>query len=407
MLPTAARTRWALGAASALTLAASGVRAQSPGPRVVLRWSAPAECSSASEVVAEVDRILGPSGARPARPVEVDAKVTGASGAYTVRVETASADGPRVRTLQGHTCAALADATALLIALVIDPSAVPPAPRAVVVPASPEPAPSGSPDAGGPSTPPAPTPAPPNAPAATAAAVASAAPTASATPVASAARTTRAPRASARTARAPAPARASGAPPSSEDAAARSSSRAADSRAAREGMVLAGAFRLAAWAGGDAGSLPTVAPGFGADAAVVLRHVRVAAGFAAYPARERVVDSVRGFGGRVGLVTGWGGGCGVVAPRAFELGACADLEVGSLAASGFRVSDPSEGASLWVAPRLGGLFAWFPWDSAGLRLRFGAAVPLSRPTFVLRNVGAVDRPGAVVGRMDGGFEARF
>lgn len=104
--------------------------ARAEGPRLSLRWSAPAGCPSQARVIAEVDRLLGASGARPREPLQVTATVDeDPPGRFRVSLETAGEGGPRVRVLHASSCQALADAAAVIIALAIDPAAVASAPE--------------------------------------------------------------------------------------------------------------------------------------------------------------------------------------------------------------------------------------------------------------------------------------
>lgn len=120
-------------------------------PRVTLRWTAPEGCPAGTRVVAEVDRLLGGAGARPPKPLDVIATVTAdASAGLNVHIETAGEGGTRVRELHAASCDALADATALILALMIDPAAVTSAP--------PPPAPPPPPPRPAPPAPPAPPP---------------------------------------------------------------------------------------------------------------------------------------------------------------------------------------------------------------------------------------------------------
>jgi hypothetical protein len=133
----------ALPALAALAAALAPAAGRSAEPeRVDLRWSAPPECPGAAAVKAEVDRLLGPEGARPPRPIEVTASVVH-DDVWRVHLETPGQGATRVRELRGASCAALADATALILALMIDPAVAsrpaPPAPSAPPPPAPPPP----------------------------------------------------------------------------------------------------------------------------------------------------------------------------------------------------------------------------------------------------------------------------
>jgi hypothetical protein len=147
-------------------LAAASPAQASGGARVNLRWSAPEGCPDAAHVTGEVDRLLGEESPRPAAQLDVAATVTRDDGGeLTVRLETQGDGGARVREIKGTSCAAVADAAALLVALIIDPVAASravPAPSPPVVP--PPPVPSPPPPAPPPPALPPPVPVPPSPP---------------------------------------------------------------------------------------------------------------------------------------------------------------------------------------------------------------------------------------------------
>jgi hypothetical protein len=100
-------------------------RAELPGTgQLLLEWSAPAECPSPTDVRGSVARLLGGKLDIPAgRTIEVKATVT---QGQTWRVELAAGSdeqGHR-RWLESPSCAGLAEATALIVALMIDPNAI-------------------------------------------------------------------------------------------------------------------------------------------------------------------------------------------------------------------------------------------------------------------------------------------
>ena len=98
-------------------------RAHAAGP-VTLRWSAPTDCPTESEVLEEVNRLLGARTAPDDRRFEVVADVTRKDdGTYVVRLEIPAADGPRLRKVSAVSCAALGQATALILAMMVDPEA--------------------------------------------------------------------------------------------------------------------------------------------------------------------------------------------------------------------------------------------------------------------------------------------
>jgi hypothetical protein len=136
-----------LGAAfSLVTLAAAGPTQAQDSEAFTFSWQAPAGCPETAEVRAEIARLLGGSiGALPGR-LQARAEVVTQGQGYAVVLETESAGEVGHRSLEAGSCRELAKATALIIALMIDPDAVaahaPPAPP----PASPAPkSPGGNP----------------------------------------------------------------------------------------------------------------------------------------------------------------------------------------------------------------------------------------------------------------------
>lgn len=97
--------------------------------RLALTWTAPEGCPDDAMVRAEVVRLLG--GAIPAgEPVAAEGTTEATAGAFrlTLRTRMNDADGERV--LEAAACGELADAAALIVALMIDPEAVAEAPSA-------------------------------------------------------------------------------------------------------------------------------------------------------------------------------------------------------------------------------------------------------------------------------------
>jgi hypothetical protein len=92
--------------------------------RLVLEWIAPPTCPPTSELRAMVARLLG--GAiqiSPDRTLDVRARVE-QGATWRVEIETGSDPEVRRRLLESDSCTGLADATALIVALMIDPKAV-------------------------------------------------------------------------------------------------------------------------------------------------------------------------------------------------------------------------------------------------------------------------------------------
>jgi hypothetical protein len=115
---------------------AASARAEEPAWD--LAWRAPPPCPDEAQVRAAVERLLvGTAEAR--RPVRVEAEVVAPGHATTTwRVVLRGADG--ARELTAPSCDELAEATAVIVALMVEPLADEPAPAPVPVPA-PVPAP--------------------------------------------------------------------------------------------------------------------------------------------------------------------------------------------------------------------------------------------------------------------------
>ncbi len=318
----------ALAATSATPAAASG-----PPERIDLHWNAPAECPTADVVRAEVDRLLGPSSARPPSPIPVAAAVSrDDQGAWQVHLETPGEGTTRVREIHGASCAAIADATALILALMIDPAAVAAAPPAPVE--------------------------------------------AKAPPIEVRSSPIETPRPPVEAQRAPVP-------------------------------VTPTSFRVSALAGLDTASLPALAATLALRGSFVYGAQRFELGAEYRPARAGTVATRPTTGGDVDLFTGAVATCRHFGGGVFEIGPCLGFELGRLHASGFGVSSPGEGSTLWAAIDAGGVLNLRLASRLALVLRLGAAVPLLRPSFVLENVGPVFRPPAVAARGESGVELIF
>ena len=92
--------------------------------RLLLEWIAPPPCPPAAELRAMVARLLGGTiHLPPNRTLEVRARVE-QGATWQVEIETGSEPQVRRRLLEAESCSGLADATALIVALMIDPTAV-------------------------------------------------------------------------------------------------------------------------------------------------------------------------------------------------------------------------------------------------------------------------------------------
>ena len=308
---------------------------------LTLEWRAPAECPAGKTVEREVSRLLG--GAPAALPLTAVAEVTHDDARWRVQLRTRSAENTGDRAIESDSCGELADATALVLAMAIDPARVA-ATRAAPV--------ASAPDAGidpltsvkvtPPSTP------------------ATAPPTPAATEPPSAP---------------PRP------PPPRKT------------------------FAIGPYLLGDVGTLPN--PGVGPALAFAWTPgaLRIQLKALFFPANTARLPFSRG--GTFELFGADASGCYEVLLGVFELGPCLGVELGALKGTGFGVNKQTPALAFWAAPSVGGAFAWRIGSSFALRLELAALFPLQRPEFVLDGVGVVHRPAAVLGRGGLGAEIRF
>jgi hypothetical protein len=125
-------------------LASTRARASEPPALVALEWSVPDGCPDAAHVEREVERLLADVSRAGGPYLQARAQVRQEkSGLWNVELRTAGPQGRGQRTLSAESCVALADATALILALAIDPERVAanrstesPAPPATAQPAA-------------------------------------------------------------------------------------------------------------------------------------------------------------------------------------------------------------------------------------------------------------------------------
>ena len=117
--------KWLLSLAFALSVVGRppAVRADA-GIAFVFEWRAPDGCPSASAVEEEIAHLLGgPARERARDDLRVQATVERGS-LWVVTLETTSKTASGRRTIEAATCQGLANATAFIVALLIDPDAV-------------------------------------------------------------------------------------------------------------------------------------------------------------------------------------------------------------------------------------------------------------------------------------------
>jgi len=110
--------------AAACVLAASPSTQAQPEATFALEWLAPDGCPSAPSVATDIDGLLGGRAAeRTKQALRVRATVS-RDDLWRVTLETVLDEAHGHRTLESSTCQGLANATALIVALMIDPTAV-------------------------------------------------------------------------------------------------------------------------------------------------------------------------------------------------------------------------------------------------------------------------------------------
>ncbi|MCA9692421.1 MAG: hypothetical protein KC636_22670 [Myxococcales bacterium] len=126
---SAAIARWwivasaCVGLLAALSGAPSIARAAADP---ALSWEAPPGCPDASQVRAALERLLAETPPERRRDLELSAQavvVKRPEGPWSLRLAISTRDGESARELDAESCDALAEATALLVAMTVDPTA--------------------------------------------------------------------------------------------------------------------------------------------------------------------------------------------------------------------------------------------------------------------------------------------
>ncbi|MEM6989204.1 MAG: hypothetical protein AAF721_01865 [Myxococcota bacterium] len=338
-----------LAAAAVVVLATTSGPAPTPDQHW-LQWDAPSTCPERGYVEDATTERLGR--APTLAEVEVEVTITD-HGSDGLRLKLGTVrDGQRdAHTMTAHDCRALADATALVVALTVDPVAV-----AGRVDAPPEPEP---PPAAPSVEPPAPEP-PPEPPADP--------------PVVR---------------RQPARVEAADAAPPPKPA-----PRVVDAMLRAEGGV-------------ELGALPGVTGGPALALAVGLPRLRIELG-AMYLAPRRASGADATVNVQLGAATARV--CGRLRTRRIEVPLCGGLEAGGMRGDGSGAPDARPAAGLWLAPAVSaGAHGWLT-PRLALVARAEVAVPLALPAFEIRDPGdAIElfRPEPVSGRIWIGIEGKL
>jgi hypothetical protein len=356
--------RGARTAAIALVVGSIGLFARAQGEQaVVLQWSAPPdECPDAPYVQAEIARLLGGGASASDSKVAAKAKVAHVKeGVWRVDLSTAatpSGGGAPVagsRTLEADSCRSLADATALILALTVNPK------RVAEVAASASPSSSVAP-------------------------LPSIAPSTSIAPSASIA-----------------PSTTTTSEPTITPIATNAPKSTSSSIDVGVSFMAGGAI--------DIGSFPVVAVGLAGGAELRLDRLRIDAGLTWIPTRKSTLDAHPSEGGDFDLVSAGGRvGWALVdgsKDRSMEIAPTIALSWSHVRASGVGVEQPNDTSIDLLAFGPGGYVSVPIAAPLFVRLQIEALFPFHRPTFVLENIGDVHAVPAVIGRGTLALELRI
>lgn len=106
-----------------LIVALGPAPAPAPAPSVQVSWAAPHGCPAPAEVESRIWQLLEGSTETTAVVVEADARVSETNGGYALELTVRRGEDVGTRRLQAGTCAELGRATALIVAMTIDPEA--------------------------------------------------------------------------------------------------------------------------------------------------------------------------------------------------------------------------------------------------------------------------------------------
>lgn len=386
-------------ASPALALLASWMAgpasAQLPDAVLDLRWDAPDGCPDVDAVRAAVGRLVRRPDAASAERVVARGAVRPEASRFRLRLSTGEGDAAAERELTADGCQALADAAALILALMIDPGAGPPAVPPPDEPPPREPPPADDPD---------PASSPPPAPGTAAPAVERAAPAergseltppreGAADPATRAAEPERRGAPDGRSALdeeepAPWPAERDEVEPPDDDA----------PRRLRAGIGVLG----------DAGSLPGATPGVAIGAAARLGRFGLELEGRLLPLRRARPGGRADVRADLSLYTVGARACfAVVDAGRVTLSPCAGLEVGRMRGESFGVSAPASGSAPWLALSAGAALSIRLRPRFGLRAVLEGLLPASTPPFVIDGVGVVHEASPFAGRLTVGGEVHF
>lgn len=392
-----------------LPWATAPARASDAGPLVDLEWVAPDGCPDAATIARDVDRLradLTPA-AHPYLRAHAEIQKE-KSGQWRMDLRTTGPQGPGHRTISAESCRALADATALILALALPVDSEPAAVDRSTERVSQAPARPVSENAGArprvASTSVIPSPIPtPRAPAPAPTAPASVPTVAGSAPSVPVAPTSPVPVPTVPTFTPPAPPFAQSESAPLQGARPQRPPLAPSSR--RSVRFSSGVFAVL-----DTGTLPTLAPGVaGRLAAMATAFPQFRLELDAALFHSETTSSPPARSGAFALRTFDASGCVVTRAGGFEIGPCVSVEVAWLSGKGLYESQGSAGDAEWLVLRARATVA-YPWSSVwSVRADAGGGLELSRPEFVSEGAqgGLIHQPDRWTGRVALGFELHF
>ncbi len=311
-----------------------------------LRWRAPDGCPAETAVAAKIDRLLATSTRSSALLVLVEADVQLDAGGFAARVAYELSGTGYTRELRGESCEAVASATALIIATLIDPEAVARAQAAF---------------------------------AEEAAAASEPAPAVDETPT--------------DVEPSPVPPRTAASHPSP------------GVRYARRKVPIDASLGALSW--GGVGVLPELAWGIGLSATVRRASLSLSGDFQYWGRQRRIVDEASGAGATFERYGGGLRGCYRALSGRFSADACGGLELFVVRGEGSEVTQSRIGTPGWLAPVLGLGAELTLHRHAQLLARLEASLPFATHHFEIQGLGRVWDLPPIAGRAGLGAAVAF
>ena len=156
----------------------------------------------------------------------------------------------------------------------------------------------------------------------------------------------------------------------------------------------------------DGTTLPSAALGVRLGLAWTPRRARIEIGGSYFSAQSKTTDASLA-GARFTLLVAGGRACWAVLQGSVEIAPCAGADVQVMKAKGFGASQNYDAKGTWMSATGGVLVRvpLLPW--LALRADADAIVPITRPRFVVEGEGAVHRPSAIGARAGIGAELLF